>query len=300
MRGWHRLAMGLALAGLVPAAAAGCASASGTASDKPGGDVAGFEARAKLVVAAWDKAGLTKEWQTGLVLMTPDELISPGDRDFATGDQKAAFVTGQFTLAGKLPDVPLRGKVRWLGGATATVGLMSATQAYRKIATEQPCPGQPCPPKLVVTGAKPGTVEVGTSRGNAIVPAWTFIIPSLPSPITVGALAPGSYHTQPAALHGLPAFPAGGFAGAGLGRVSDGGWKIDVLVATLPCDTQSGPLVYETSTAVVVGGWTYNPHPDAGCELELRMVSTPVKLAKPLGQRVVLSVGGNPLAPSHF
>ncbi len=216
MHGWRRLATGLALAGLVTALASGCASRSGSASGagsaagsgatagstataKPGGNVPAFDKRAKLVAAAWDKAGLAKEWLTGLVLIiAPDELVIPGAKDFATGDQKMAFLDGRFALAGHLPTAPLTGKVRWPGGATATVPLLTAAQAYRKIATEQSCQGQPCPPSLVVTGAAPATVTVGTSRGKASVPAWTFTVPSIPSPITVVALAPGSYRTQPA------------------------------------------------------------------------------------------------------
>lgn len=307
MRGWRRLAMGFALAGLVTATAAGCASANGAANGaasgkgKPGGDVAAFDARAKLVAAAWDKAGLAKEWQTGLVLMAPDELVFPGAGNFATGDQKLAFVDGRFTLAGQLPTAPLTGKVSWPDGSTATVRLLTATQAYRTIATEQPCQGQPCPPALVVTGAKPDTVTVETSRGNATVPAWTFTIPSLVSPITVAALAPGSYLTQPDHLRGLPSGDLNGFNGAGLGLVSADEPRIDVLVGKSPCDTKSGALVYETSTAVVVGSWTYNPNPNAPCAASLEMETVPVTLARPLGHRVVLSVSdGRPLASESF
>ncbi|TVZ02698.1 hypothetical protein EAS64_28495 [Trebonia kvetii] len=283
-------------------AAGGGATAGSTATAKPGGNVPAFDKRAKLVAAAWDKAGLAKEWLTGLVLtIAPDELVIPGAKDFATGDQKMAFLDGRFALAGHLPTTPLTGKVRWPGGATATVPLLTAAQAYRKIATEQPCQGQPCPPSLVVTGAAPATVTIGTSRGKASVPAWTFTVPSIPSPITVAALAPGSYHTQPASLKGLTGDGLDGFTGAVLGTVSADGRQIHVLVGKSPCDTKSGALVYETSTSVVVGGWTYDPHPNAPCAAVLELESVPVELARPLGHRVVLSVSdGRPLAPGSF
>jgi len=318
MRGSLRLVKCLAAAGLAAALAGGCAAPTGSAgtgaavgsgsaagptsnSGKSGGNVAAFDARAKLVAAAWDRAGLAKEWLTGLVLVQPVQLIVPGGKDFATGDQKIAFEDGRFTLAGQLPAAPLTGKVRWLGGATATVRLLTATQAYRMLATEQPCPGQPCPPPLAVTGAKPGTVLVWTSRGKAVVPAWTFTVPSLPSPITLAALAPGSYQTQPDHLPGLPSGGLDGFNGAGLGLVSADGRQIHVMVGKSPCDTKSGALVYETPTAVVVGAWTYNPHPDAPCAASLEMGAVPVRLARPLGHRVVLSVAdGRPLAPGNL
>ena len=324
MHGPCRLVTTFVLAGLAAALAGGCASGHGsgsgsgsvsatgtspgsgpmtgpTASTKPGGNVAAFDARAKLVAAAWDRAGLTKEWLTGLVLMDPGDLVFVGGKGFATSDQKLAFIDGQFTLAVQLPTAPLTGKVRWPGGATATVRLITAAQAYRDIATKQSCQGRPCPPPLVVTGAKPGTVTVATSRGNATVPAWTFTVRSLTSPITVAGLAPGSYHTQPASLHGLPAGGLDGFTGAGLGPVSADGRQIHVLVGKSPCDTRAGALVYENSSVVVVGSWTYNPHPNAPCAAMLEMESVPVELARPLGHRVVLSVSdGRPLAPGSF
>jgi hypothetical protein len=271
------------------------------ASTKPGGNVAAFDARAKLVAAAWNRAGLTKEWRTGLVLTNPGELVFVGSKGFATSDQKLAFLDGQLTLSGQLPTAPLTGKVRWPGGATATVRLLTAAQAYRTIATHQSCQGQPCPPPLVVTSAKPDTVSVGTSRGSATVPAWTFTVRSLASPITVAALAPGSYQTQPDQLRGLPSGGPNGFNGAGLGPVSADGRQIRVVFGKSPCDTRSGALVYETSSVVVVGSWTYNPHPDGGCIASLIMESVPKTLARPLGDRVVLSVSdGRPLTVSSW
>lgn len=314
MRGSFRLVRCLAAAGLAAALAGGCAAGtgpagsgrasatgSGQANSAPGGNVAAFDARAKLVAAAWDKAGLAKEWRTGLVLTGPGDLVFVGAKGFATSDQKQAFLNGQLTLSAQLPTVPLKGKVRWPGGATATVRLLSAAQAYRTIATKQPCQGQPCPPPLVVTGAKPATVTVGTSRGKASVPAWTFTIRSLASAVTVAALAPGSYLTQPDHLRGLPSGGLNGFTGAGLGRVSADGRQIHVLVGKSPCDTKSGALVYETPAAVVVGGWTHNPHPNGPCAAVLEVGSLPVQLARPLGDRVVLSVAdGRPLAASDF
>ena len=311
MRGSFRLAKCLAAAGMAAALASGCAArtmttgtGSGSATtpsgrSKPGGNVTAFDKRAKLVAAAWARAGLTKEWTTGLVLTDPGELVFVGGNGFATGDQKVAFVDGRFALSVQLPAAPLTGKVRWPGGATATVRLLTAAQAYRTLATEQSCPGQPCPPPLVITGAKPGTVSVGTSRGNAIVPAWTFTARSLASAITVAALAPGSYQTQPDHLPGLPAGGLDGFTGAGLGLVSADGRQIHVLVGKSPCDTRSGALVYETASAVIIGSWTYNPHPEGGCVDSLEMEAVPVKLATPLGNRVVLSVyDGRPLPPA--
>ena len=76
MRGWRRFVTGFTLAGLAVALAGGCASGSGSAAGagatgKPGGNVAAFDARAKLVAAAWDRAGLAKEWLTGLVVIDP-------------------------------------------------------------------------------------------------------------------------------------------------------------------------------------------------------------------------------------
>jgi hypothetical protein len=212
-----------------------------------------------------------------------------------------AFNYGRFTLAGPLPAAPLTGKVRWLGGGTATVRLLTAAQAYRTLDTEQSCQGQPCPPPLAVTGARPGTVTVWTSRGKAVVPAWTFTVPSIPSPITVAGLAPGTYQVQPTALPGLPSLKTVAFNGAGLGPVSADGRQIHVLVGKSPCDTRSGALVYESAASVIVGSWTYDPHPTRSCQASLEVESLPVRLARPLGHRAVLSVSdGRPLAAGNF
>ena len=234
MRGSCRLATALALAGLVTVLAGGCAAGTGGASggaagtgrasaagsNEPGANVAAFDARAKLVAAAWGKAGLAKEWLTGFVLTEPaDEPVFPGAKNFATGEQKMAFLSGQFTLAGQLPVKPLTGKVRWPSGK----------------------------------------------------------------------------------LKGLPAGGLDGFTGAGLGPVSADGRQLHVLVAKSPCDTRSGALVYETPSAVIVGGWTYDPHPTGGCIASLEVESVPQTLARPLGDRVVLSVSdGRPLPPGNF
>jgi hypothetical protein len=102
-------------------------------------------------------------------------------------------------------------------------------------------------------------------------------------------------------MKGLTGGGLNGFTGAALGTVSADGRQIHVLVGKTPCDTKSGALVYETSTSVVVGGWTYNPHPNGPCAPVLELESVPVELARPLGQRVVLSVSdGRPQAPGSF
>lgn len=68
-----------------------------------------------------------------------------------------------------------------------------------------------------------------------------------------------------------------------------------------PCETRSGALVYESAASVIVGAWTYDPHPDAPCAASLEVESLPVRLARPLGHRVVLSVSdGRPLAAGSF
>ena len=95
----------------------------------------------------------------------------------------------------------------------------------------------------------------------------------------MAALAPGSYDTQPAGLKGLAGGSLDGFTGAALGPVSADGRQIHVLVGKSPCDTKSGGLVYETSTAVVVGGWTYDPYPNAPCAAVLEMESMPVSIS---------------------
>jgi len=173
-----------------------------------------FQVRAEQVIAKWGKSPVKKVWRTGIVLLSPDQILAVGnDMGFTSQRQKGALGAGDLRLGGHLPATKLHGKVRFPDGSTRAVQLLSAEQAFSKLATNGPCgaPDGKCG-QLTVTGARPATITLDTNRGTATAPAWQFKLagsagsptpPSrpeptarcLPCPITrfrTGAAAPAS------------------------------------------------------------------------------------------------------------
>jgi hypothetical protein len=285
-----------AAAGPVPltaSTAAGSTAAGTAAGSGPGAaEVAAFNARARQVVAQWDRSPLRAAWHDGLVLTDPSELITiPADDGFTSQHQKDALYSGHFALGAALPSAPLRGRVTWPGGGV-TVPLLTARAAFRQLATNKPCANGPCG-HFTVTGAKPGTVALLTNRGSVTVPAWVFTVAGPPYTVTEAALAPGSYALLPQSV------PPGGFGEAGLAAVSADGRVLTITYLTGSCISGSGGLVYASATAVVLGAWAHTSNTNRGCPADALVRYATVRLAAPLAARAVLDAGtGEPLAPS--
>jgi hypothetical protein len=298
--GWRRVA-GLAFAGLIVTGAGGC-----TGPSSPPASSA-FAARARQVAAAWDRSPLRRAWSSGVVLLGSDQLTSVPGPGFP-GQTKLAFVAGAYVLAGRLPAGPREGRVRWAGGAEATVPLIGPARALQQLSAVSPCPGGAgnCG-HLTVTGARPATLTVETSRGQATVPAWAFSVRELSFPIIRAALAPDGYVTVPVGGASFAdAAPAtahdanGAFNGTVGAEVGADGRTLTVLLATGACDTQWGGLQYSTSSAVVIGSWSYTPARTGPCPASLIVRSAIVRLARPLGDRTLLDAAtGRPVAPGR-
>ena len=134
--------------------------------------------------------------------------------------------------------------------------------------------------------------------GTASVPAWAFTLKGVPSPVIQAALAPGSYLTLD--TYGSSAeklAPLGtAFVGGGPVTPSADGRTLTVGLAGSPCDTAWGGLVAEVGGVVVVGGWMHNPNPAQPCAAMLVLRLAAVRLAAPLGDRVVLDAAtGRPV-----
>jgi hypothetical protein len=285
----------LALA-LTACAAATSGTSAGTlgamaASGPTPAEVAAFNARAQQVIAQWDQSPLKAAWRDGLVLLDPGELITiPADAGFTSQHQKDALYSGHFVLGGTLPSAPLTGRVTWPGGG-ATVPLLTASAAFRQLATNKPCVNGPCG-HFTVTGAKPGTMALLTNRGSVTVPAWIFTVDGPPYAVTEAALAPASYAVLPQPV------PQGGIDGAGLAAVSPDGRTLTVTYPTGSCISGSGGLVYASATAVILGAWVHNSNVSL-CPANLVFRQATVRLAAPLGTRAVLDAGtGQPVISS--
>jgi len=169
------------------------------------------------------------------------------------------------------------------------------------------CPNCQTQP-LAVTNAQPGSIFIQTNRGGAVIPAWQFTISELGGQAIEAAIPPGSYVTEDSVR--MPAVnlgPLGAvFVGAAMAhKVTPDGRTLDMWLGNNPCRPPAkwGGLVAEVGDVVVVGGWIQDPHPvaDASCEPGVYGMEVTVRLAAPLGDRVVLdaATGSAALYPFH-
>ena len=272
--------------------AAGQATAPAAGQDGP----AAFVARARQVTAQWDRSAAARLWRTGLVLMDASDLTPvPSDAGFGSQQEKDAFGSGHFVLAGSLPGEPLPGLVRWADGSTLRLPLLTAKAAFAELAAQRPCGGPGACGQLIVTGAQPGVVTVRTSRGLANVPAWRFTVAGLGWQVSEVAVARSALVVLPG--YG-PIPPAGQNTPGvnGLTAVSADGRTLTLSFTGSACDAAWGAYRYQSNTTVVAGSWE---KPSAGttpCPAVGMPRTARVMLARPLGTRVILDVAsGLPL-----
>jgi len=257
---------------------------------------AAFVARARQVTAQWDRSAAARVWRTGLVLLDASDLtpVPPG-AGFRSQQEKDAFGSGHFKLAGPLPARPLPGVVRWADGTTLRLPLLTARAAFAELAAQRPCGGPSACGQLTVTGAQPGLVTVRTSRGLASVPAWRFTVAGLGwkvSEVAAGRNAlvvlPG-YGPIPAAGQNTPGV-------SGLTGVSADGRTVTLSFTGSACDAAWGAYRYESNGTVVVGSWQKPSAGNTPCPAVGMFRVGRVTLARPLGTRVILDVAsGLPL-----
>ena len=274
-------------------------STSSSAGSSPTGvNVAAFDALARREASAWPNSPLGKIWKNGLVVPLDDDLSSGPSGGFPSAEAKEAFGNGNLVFTGPPPSGAPAGIVTWPDGSRMRVPVLSEAQAFNvlKNNTGGRCPSCVTAP-LAVTAAKPATMRVPTSRGTASVPAWSFTLRGVSTPVIQAALPPGSYVTEysfraPAEQLG----PLGkGFVAASEATPSADGRTLTLTLAGSSCDPLRGKLestwgglVAEVGGMVVVGGWTHNAHPNAPCVTDLMGRTVTVQLAKPLGDRVIL------------
>jgi hypothetical protein len=190
------------------------------------------------------------------------------------------------------------------------VPLLSEAQTFSALKNNAVarCPSCVTTP-LTVTLAQPDTMGLPTSEGAAVVPAWSFTIQALGEGVSEAALPPGSYITENSVR--MPAENLGplgnGFVGATEASVlSADGRTLGMWLANDPCSPAAtwGGLVAEVGDVVVVGGWIHDPHPAAaaggGCVASGLGQYVTVRLAAPLGDRVILDAATGSPAPYPF
>jgi hypothetical protein len=286
------------------ASAAPSASAPRPASPAPspsaspeGVNVAAFDALARQEAGAWARSPLAQVWRTGLVVLQADDLSSGPSGGFPSGAAKLAFINGDLVFTGPPPPVAPAGVVTWPDGSTMKVPALGEARVFGELTGSRQCPGCVTTP-LAVTAARPTTLDVATSRGRASVPAWAFTLKGVSTPVIQAALPPGSYVTP--YTYGTPAEnvrPLGAaFVGGDPVWPSADGQTLTVGLPASPCDTTWGGLDAEVGGVVVVGGWMRDPNPDQPCAAVLELRKVTVRLAAPLGDRVILDAAtGRPV-----
>ena len=257
---------------------------------------AAFVARARQVTAQWDRSAVARIWRTGLVLMDASDLTPvPSGAGFSSQQEKDAFESGHFTLAGTLPAGPLPGLVRWANGSTLRLPLLTAHAAFAELAAQRPCGGPDACGQLAVTGAQPAAVTVRTTRGLASVPAWRFTVAGLGWEVSEIAVA----RTALAVLPGYGPIPPAGQNTPGvnvLTAVSADGRTLTLSFIGSACDAAWGAYRYESNATVVVGSWEKPSAGNTPCPAVGMPRTARVTLAGPLGTRVILDVAsGLPL-----
>ena len=257
---------------------------------------AAFVARARQVTAQWDRSAAARIWRTGLVLMDASDLIPvPSGAGFSSQQEKDAFWSGHFRLAGPLPAGALPGLVRWADGSTLRPPLLTARAAFAELAAQRPCGGPSACGQLTVTGAQPGSVTVRTSRGLASVPAWRFTVAGLGWRVGEVAVARDAL----AVLPGSGPIPPAGQNTPGvdvLTAVSADGRTLTLSFTGSACDAAWGAYRYESHATVVVGSWEKPAAGNTPCPAVGMPRTARVTLARPLGTRVILDVAsGLPL-----
>lgn len=219
-----------------------------------------------------------------------------GTWEAANGDNKAALMGGLVEATVPLTtDAPPDGAIVWADGALTNVALLSAAAALEQVRVTATggCIGCVSPPAtLRVTGASLTTVSIGTSRGQATVPAWAFTIDGSAVQVTRVAVAQTVTVVPPA---WDPSHPAIGVSVESAIVAADG------LTLTLTFEGAPDPASQacgedytgegiESDLAVVTIIHVHrNPLP-ANCVGTGAMRTTTITLATPLGNRAVLEV----------
>ncbi len=278
---------------------AGCARGTGMARSGDGATVAP-QAPGDLDPAVLDG------WRDFPVSRVPRPilLIDPPPREtgYRTGDAKLAVSMGRYDLAAPLPSGgPATVEVH-LPEGTFGLPVITAQQAYdrmRATGNAANFPGtEPVP--LRITQVELGTAPFRTDRGEFTLPAWLFHAPDSFDPLAWPALHPDAFWR----LGDLP--PAG--------STSDGHLAADgvTLTVTMPAPYPGAcpgdpiytydPVLAESGTTVVVGvrprvvSTAPGSHrDDCGYDAMLRLQPYQIRLAAPLGNRVLVSQSGGPV-----
>jgi hypothetical protein len=229
-----------------------------------------------------------------LVLTAPD-ILDPV-HGFPNGDDKMAYISGDFELTAALPTGP---------SSVDGQRVITAAEALAQLRSQGD--GQPVPTSLRITAVTFGTASFATDRGIRSLPAWTFRFAGVTDPAMV--LAIPSTDRWP-----LPGMPMGN-GGEGGVRISPDGRHLTLSFiggppGTGPCESEYTADTAQSPTAVLISprelphrGTKQSPQPGndqiaVTCALVGVTRTVTVTLQSPLGNRVIIDSRGVPLPAS--
>ncbi|SRR5712692_10233035 len=214
---------------------------------------------------------------------------------FSTNEGKINWICGKFVLGPgvELPATgPAHATARWPSGAEASFGSLGAQTALAALlAARNRATGSSCTTAApeVITAVRWGTAGFGTDRGTAQMSAWLFDVGAVNGELGYPALDPSAY------WGGGKTTSSGGVGG----RISSDGHTLTIgLVGgpdtAGPCGEDFSASAAESDTAVAVAiSSRIHGGPNVACTLEGHFRTVQVRLAKPLGGRVLVDAQGN-------
>jgi hypothetical protein len=245
-----------------------------------------FIDRAKVVADVVRAAGIPKP---------PEGIFLRGTRTpglaFDTTEQKLAWSAGHVVIARGVR-IPPGGasRIDFADGSSVPISVVDARPALAGEIGSQTSncrnlPAVQC--KLTITAVTLGTTKIDTTRGAATAPAWSFTVKGLSIKIVVLAVPQDALKSPalPVPPPGIP-IPGKNFLSSSSLTRADGN-TLTFRLYHGDCDPNLQSHAVEYDDLVVIGGTRTDF--SGGCDDALRSTPTTITLAKPLGDRAIIT-----------
>lgn len=290
----RRGAVRSAVAVLALGVLAGCAGAPdvGGAADGPGGASDGIgragppaSGNPDTALAGWQSFPVSADPRP--VVLTSGMVLDPSS-GFATDEDKLAYLAGQYELGVALPAAPPT------SGGYPVISAKAALDRLRGNVS-----GQQVSSRLRIVDASLTGAKFSTDRGPQQLPAWQFRLAGVADSVRV--LAVSQSRLWPA----KPFEPT--WSEDGTSIAADDQTLTHSFIASpagpSPCGAEYAGKVTESRTAAVISVEVVTPNPaggstsaDQACPAIGAQRTVTLRLATPLGDRVLLTAQGAPIA----
>jgi invasion protein IalB len=251
---------------LALAAVAGCSSASSQAPTPP------ISSQLRAALKQWSAFPAST---AGRPLVVEAGAGASGPPGFPDGADQDAYSDGAISLSRPLPTGP---------ATAAGFPLITASDAASVLTSGHGANPSPAT-RLTVTGVKLGTAVFGTDRGRKALPAWQFSFRGVTGTATVLAVA-DSARFWPAGLGQVSTHVSAVQPGRNGGALTL--TAVGAKEGTGPCEA-SYSVRQQSSAASVAVYVVESDHGSAtACSAAGFLVTVPVTLAAPLGNRVLV------------